>query len=200
MTPDANRERAEVRAYLTERRETYLKDRKARILMSAGAFFFLAYFGYRAVRKADGLPLVWAVAFGAMMVFLGVVSAGLAWLIFRVPKIRRVCIVLGCAFLAISLIGYAIVIGFVPGSLRFHVQNQFDLNTVFMASVAVSVLSLVFFVAAGATILKEVHPPTDADIDARLAALASQRLKAEMLVEARAANPATSTRTRRRKR
>jgi hypothetical protein len=200
MMLDDSRERAEVRAYLTERRETYLKDRKARILMSAGAFLFLAYFGYRAVRKADGMPLVWAVAFGAVMVALGAVSAGLAWLIFRVPKIRRICIVLGCAFFAISLIGYAIVIGFVPGSLRFHVQNQFDLNTVFLASLAVSALSLVFFVPAGATILKEVHPPTDADIDARLASLAAQRQKAEMLAQARAANPASSARMRRRNR
>lgn len=197
MTPDNSWERAEVRAYLTERHETYLKDRKARILLSAGTFLFLAYFGYRAVRKADGLPVVWGLAFGAMMVALGVVSAGLAWLIFRVPKIRRICIAAGCALFAVSLIGYAIVIGFVPGSLRFHVQNQFDLNTVFLASLAVSALSLVFFVPAGATILKEVHPPTDADIDARLAA---QRQKAEMLAQARAANPASSARMRRRNR
>ena len=200
MTPDKSWERAEVRAYLTERHETYVKDRKARILLSAGAFLFLAAIGYRAVLKADGLPVVWGVAFGAVMAALGVASAGLAWLIFRVPKIRRICIVLGCALFAVSLIGYAIVIGFVPGSLRFHVQNQFDLDTVFLASLAVSVLSLVFFVPAGATVLKEVHPPTEADIDTRLAALAAQRQKAARLAEARAANPASSTRMRRRKR
>lgn len=200
MILDDSPERAEVRAYLTERRETYLKDRKARILMSAGPFLFLAAIGYRAVLKADGMPLVWAVAFGAVMVALGAVSAGLAWLIFRVPKLRRVCIVLGCVFFAISLAGYATVTGLVPGSFQFHVQNHVDLNTLFLASLAVSAVGLVFFLPAGAAMLEEVHPPTDADIDARLAALAAQRQKAEFLAEARAANPASSARMRRRKR
>lgn len=193
-------ERAEIRDYLTKLYASYLKDRKSRILGSGGFFGLTAVVAYRFFRKMESLDASMGLMIGAALLACGAVAMGLAWLIFQYPAVRRLCLILGGIMMALSLIAYAFVIGLVPGSIEYTVMNHTDMRTVLIAALAASAVCLVFFVPAGATMMKNVHPPTEDDVEARLVMLNAQRQKAAELAASGAMSASQFVRNRRRRR
>lgn len=199
IDPDPYRTMA--REYFARMRASYVADKRNRILQGIVVFgiggAILAQHASRSDNTLFGGPS-WLILVGGGVI--GAAVSGLTFLIFLLPHLRPLSFAIGGVFLVAALAGYGGMTSLYPKSLLDSIGlASFDAGHFFLAGVGLSILGLVFVLAAAASILREVPEPSDSDIESRAIMLAAQAHKAAEL-DASRLTETTSTYTRRRRR
>lgn len=197
--------RALSREYFETMRDSYTKDKRARVLQTFGFFGIGGLAVNRLIGRHEELQTAvqgqgWMIVVGFAAV--GAVAAGLTFLMLRAPALRGGIYALGGLILAAATAAYGGMFGVYPSALLETARlAEVQQSQYFLIAIGLTLASLIFLVPATASILREVPEPTDEIIDERALMLAGQARRASVLkTERENSGAATSGFTRRRRR